>query len=296
MKTLYMTKGLPASGKTTAAKALVASQPGTKRVNKDDLRAMIDGGKWSEANERFVIDVRDYVVDRSLAAGLHVVVDDTNLAPKHESHLKAIAKEHKAKFEILDFTNVSSQECIKRDLIRPNSVGSKVIMDMYNRYLKPPAVVPPAYDPSLPEVILCDIDGTIAQMQGRGPFEWGKVGEDSPRKIVFETLRSLMAGITRSNGRDLVFISGRDEVCRDQTNEWLTKHAPVLSWGKRILMRPAGDQRRDSIVKRELYERFIKGCYNVIAIFDDRPQVIRECWQELGFGDRIFNVGTGEEF
>ena len=39
-----------------------------------------------------------------------------------------------------------------------------------------------------------------------------------------------------------------------------------------------------------------EGKYNVIAIFDDRPQVIRECWQALGFGDRIFNVGGGEEF
>lgn len=61
-------------------------------------------------------------------------------------------------------------------------------------------------------------------------------------------------------------------------------------------MRPQGDMRRDSIVKRELYENHIKGKYNVVAIFDDRPQVIRECWQALGFGDRIFNVGTGKEF
>ena len=63
-----------------------------------------------------------------------------------------------------------------------------------------------------------------------------------------------------------------------------------------LFMRPEGDMRRDSVVKRELYEQHIKGKYNVLAIFDDRPQVIRECWQELGFGDRIFNVGSGREF
>ena len=40
MVNVYITKGLPASGKTTWAKELVASAPNSyKRVNKDDLRA-----------------------------------------------------------------------------------------------------------------------------------------------------------------------------------------------------------------------------------------------------------------
>ena len=73
MKTLYMTKGLPASGKTTTAKALVATQLGTKRVNKDDLRAMIDGGKWSEANEKFIIEARNGLLYSALGGGFHAI-------------------------------------------------------------------------------------------------------------------------------------------------------------------------------------------------------------------------------
>lgn len=292
MKTLYMTKGLPASGKTTAAKALVATQPGTKRVNKDDLRAMIDAGKWSEANEKTILRVRDKLISDFLDAGHHVIVDDTNLAPKHEASLRERAKLLGAKFEILDFTHVSPEECIKRDLARPNSVGQKVIMDMYEKYLKPAPMVPPVYDATLDDVILCDIDGTIAEMNGRGPYDWNKVGQDIPRGIVFKTLK----GLRFQTESQVMFISGRDESCRAETNDWLTKHEPLLAWGNPLFMRPAGDMRRDSIVKREIYENRIKGCYNVIAIFDDRPQVIRECWQALGFGDRIFNVGTGKEF
>lgn len=61
-------------------------------------------------------------------------------------------------------------------------------------------------------------------------------------------------------------------------------------------MRKDGDTRRDSIVKRELFEEHVKGKFNVVAILDDRPQVIRECWRELGFADRILDVGTGKEF
>ena len=48
---LIMTKGLPASGKSTWAKQYLDDNPGTKRVNKDDLRAMLDNGKWSKRNE-----------------------------------------------------------------------------------------------------------------------------------------------------------------------------------------------------------------------------------------------------
>lgn len=286
MKTLYMCKGLPASGKTSAAKALVASQPGTKRVNKDDLRAMIDNGKWSKANEEFVLEQRNNIVNAALHQGLHVIVDDTNLAPKHAEVLKTIARAHKADFKILDFTHVSPEVCIERDLARPNSVGQKVILEMWEKYLKPESKLPPRHDSALPDCILVDVDGTVAKMQGRGPYDWDRVGEDAPRAAVIKT-------VTRYPGALLIFVSGRDGCCYDATEKWLFQNVGPF-YG--LYMRPAGDTRRDSIVKREIYEREILGKYNVVAIFDDRPQVIRECWQELGFGDRIFNVGSGKEF
>jgi predicted kinase len=293
MKTLFMAKGLPASGKTTAAKAYMAATPGTKRVNKDDLRAMIDGGKWSNANEDFVIGLRDVIIYEALRAGHHIIVDDTNLAPKHKKRLQELAHQYNATFndKAFDFTSVGVDDCIRRDLNRPNSVGERVIKDMYDRYLRVD-VVPPEHDPELPNTILVDVDGTVAEMHNRGPFEWDKVGQDKPRNTMIHVIGGARVALSAYP----TFISGRDEICRDATVEWLTKHAVRLSWGNHLLMRPQGDMRRDSIVKRELYETYIKGKYNVVAIFDDRPQVIRECWQALGFGDRIFNVGTGREF
>lgn len=74
MKTVFMTVGLPASGKSTWARAKMAEHPGSyKRVNKDEIRAMIDDGKWSRDNEKFVLGVRDYVVAAALNAGKHVI-------------------------------------------------------------------------------------------------------------------------------------------------------------------------------------------------------------------------------
>jgi predicted kinase len=45
--------GIPASGKTTWAKEQVKNGGGKwKRVNKDDLRAMVDCGQFSKSNEK----------------------------------------------------------------------------------------------------------------------------------------------------------------------------------------------------------------------------------------------------
>src|SRR5574343_600920 len=101
---IIMLKGLPASGKSTWAKEQVDLGKGkVKRVNKDDLRAMLDNGRWSKANEKDVLDYRNCVVVNTILAGQTVIVDDTNLSPKHEAELRKIAYEHVAEFEVKEF-------------------------------------------------------------------------------------------------------------------------------------------------------------------------------------------------
>ena len=46
-------------------------------------------------------------------------------------------------------------------------------------------------------------------------------------------------------------------------------------------MRKNGDSRRDSIVKEEIFWNDIEPKYNVLAVFDDRDQVVK-MWRELG--------------
>lgn len=296
MKTLYMFKGLPGSGKSTVAREMLAHfGPGNAhRVNKDDLRAMLDDGKWTGPNEKFVLHIRDAIIVKALEDGKHILVDDTNLAPKHEVRLRQLAHENEALFSLIDQSDISVEECIKRDLGRFRSVGSKVIQDMYEQFLAPAPVEPPPHDPMLPDAIICDVDGTVAQMNGRTPFDWDKVGTDQPRKIVLDVLRKMWGpkNLTRPT---VIFVSGREEVCRNATTTWLCDFVNIPSDEWLLFMRPTDDHRSDQIIKREIYERAIKGKYNVLAIFDDRPRVIRE-WQVLGFSDRIFNVGPGKEF
>jgi hypothetical protein len=55
-------------------------------------------------------------------------------------------------------------------------------------------------------------------------------------------------------------------------------------------MRPENDYRKDTIIKKEIYENDIKNNYNVLSVYDDRLSVC-EAWHELGLF--VFNVNQG---
>ena len=75
MTTLFYTVGLPASGKSTWAKAWQAEHPTTRtRANRDDLRAMLHGSKWSGNNEKQVVAIQNAIIADSLSRGRDVVV------------------------------------------------------------------------------------------------------------------------------------------------------------------------------------------------------------------------------
>lgn len=292
-----MLRGLPASGKSTWAKEQVDKGGGkVKRINKDDLRAMVDNGKWSKGNERDILDIRDRVISYFLVLGKTVIVDDTNLDPKHEKSLREIADTFNAEFtrgnfddhrtavefEIKDF-DTDVDECILRDAGRPNPVGKKVILDMYNRYILPKQ---PKfdYDAQLDFIYLCDIDGTIALHNGRSPYDETLVSKDEPNIPVARTIVSLV-----NAGCIIAFVSGRHEGYRTDTSNWITKWLNIKD--PVIFMRKDEDMRADYIVKKELYEENIKGKYNVVAIFDDREQVVK-MWRKLGL--TVFQVAEGK--
>jgi len=289
MKTLYMAVGLPASGKTTWAKAKMAEHPGCyKRVNKDDLRAMLDDGKWSRDNEKFVLAMSRALIDGALGHGKHCICDDTNLHPKHETALREIAKKRDASFEIVDFRDVPLETCLERDAHRQNYVGEAVIRRMHRDFLavKP---VPVAHDPALPDCVIVDIDGTVALMTGRSPYDYSRVSEDAPNEPVCALVRQQLL-----YHRKVIFVSGRKVECREVTVAWL--NAEFGSTGmtvdeRSLFMRADGDNRDDRIIKREIYEREIQGKYNVLFVLDDRRRVVEQ-WRQMGL--TCLQVAEGE--
>jgi predicted kinase len=297
MTRLLITRGLPASGKTTFAHKL---QPNVVRINRDDLRRMLHGQRlytqWSEGQ---VTHAQRAAVEALLRAHADVIVDDTNLRAKTVREWAELAARHGATFEVHDFTDVPLAECIRRDADRDphDRVGEEAIRRMHARYLAgktlplPVPWVQPGgagqiyhADPSLPAAILVDIDGTVALMNGRSPYDWSRVGSDLPNQPVIDAVRAMHAA-----GNAIVFCSGRDAVCRPETEAWLELYVGVPY--EALFMRPEGDSRKDAIVKREIFENEVRHRWRIAGVFDDRQQVVR-MWRTLGL--TVFQVAEGD--
>jgi predicted kinase len=83
MQEVILCKGVPASGKSTWAKALVKNSLMWKRINRDDLRAMLDNSIHTPTNESFVVRAQNFMLLEALKRGKNVVIDDTNFAYKN---------------------------------------------------------------------------------------------------------------------------------------------------------------------------------------------------------------------
>lgn len=303
MPTIHVMSGLPASGKTTAARQLLAESRGhVRRVNLDDLRAMLDysGGErmWSHAHEQTALGIQDAAIREAIAAGFDVVVDNTHLTPHIPKRIKAAAL-GQALFRVHDFTHVPIEECLRRDAVRENPVGEDVIRRLNDNHVKAtrngwrltdewmndaPATNVYVPDLALPSAIMCDIDGTLALMGDRGPFDFARCGDD----LLNESVRRALVSFRLANDDRIILLSGRGDNFRAETETWLAKHDVPFD---ELWMRAAGDSRRDDIVKAELFNEHVRERYNVRVSLDDRDRVVA-LWRRMGLPTWQVNYGN----
>lgn len=278
MKTILILKGLPASGKSTYAKKLLKDNPGKyKRINRDELREMLDGYHFTKANEKFVKRTRDWLIQEALREGKHVIVDDTNLSEKNSTRITQLAKQveketgHPIQIIVKEF-EIELEEAIKRDATRERPVGKQVIKRMHKQFYEKNKVKPEyaAQNQDLPKAIICDLDGTLAIITDRSPFDGSKCEQDLPNTPVIDVVKNYKA-----LGYKLLLLSGRQGQYKPQTINWLKKHGIEYD---ELWMRAEKDSRKDAIIKKELYEEHILGKYNVQFILDDRDQVV-DLWR-----------------
>lgn len=150
MTILILTRGLPGSGKSTAAAAWVGADPDWRvRINRDSLRDMGHGRRLGTgAQEAIVTGLQESGARTALSHGTSVVVDDTNLRNGDVNRWARLAAEAGAEFEVWDFRNVPLEVCIARDAQRDglDRVGEQVIRDKYEEHIAASAAaetVPP---------------------------------------------------------------------------------------------------------------------------------------------------------
>lgn len=282
MKYFYCLRGLPASGKSSWARDFAAANDNILVISKDDIRRQVVGdGKWKPKLEGEVIKIENVLIDTGMMLGKTIVSDNTNYNPKHIARYQEYCKKYDYQFELMDF-NTPPEECIKRDLRRgEKAVGADVIWEMYWKWVAP-AQKSYEHQNGLPAIVIFDIDGTLADLDGRNPYD-----RDFINDPVIEPVAYMWHKI---DCQYKAIFSGRDGKFRRETLAWLARHdfVPTI-----FRMREEGDKRRDAIIKREFFEQEIRGKYNVFAVFDDRPQMVR-MWAALGVF--VFNVNQTPGF
>jgi predicted kinase len=286
ISTINMLVGIPASGKSTWALEQMKKYPGKyKRTNRDSLRAMLDGDRHDWNNEKFVVALRDTIVERALRAGFDAIVDDTNFPEKNWTAMCNIARRVGNVRVMEKYFPVDLKEAQKRNAARPKPVPADVVENFFKKYINNkqvevrdeffpmPSPEATVSDPEKIDAIICDIDGTVAVHGGRSPYDMTKLLDDKPNEPICDLVRIIAQKIP------VIFASGREDCGREDTVTWL--QANDLPYAD-LFMRKTGDGRKDVIIKREIYERDVSPKYNVKFVLDDRKQVVDECWRAMG--------------
>ena len=283
--TIHLMQGLPASGKSTYVRENFTN--GELVVSRDQLRKMFgltSKGILDNAGEKEVTKVQMALVRDAIQRGQDVVIDNTNLnwnsaQPFYKLGVNVVP-------HVMD---TSVDECFRRNARREDRVPDDVIERMAARpacALHTQTFEPYVPDTTLPPAYIFDIDGTLADSRGvRDVYDNTRVHLDKLIKPVAWVHWALEYADC-----DTLFLSGRAEGCREQTQNWLRGYVVSPREPLRLYMRPEGDRRDDAVVKSELFD-LVAQHYNVLGVFDDRERVVN-MWRTRGI--KTFHVDYGQ--
>lgn len=146
------------------------------------------------------------------------------------------------------------------------------------------------------KTVIFDLDGTLALIEKRralanqsGKFNWDvfftpeNIRLDEPNWPVIRTCQAL-----QKDGYRIVIFSGRDDITRDETQNWLEKYGVVPS---AMVMRKHGDYTPDDVLKKQWLDSLFPNKGDVLCTFDDRDKVV-SMWRREGL--TCFQVAPGE--
>lgn len=278
MRTLYVTIGVPCSGKTTWAK-----EQGLSMVSRDTERLSIFGEyrMGSTKEENTITKIVEYKVKQLLRVG-DVILDNTHLKKKYLEDIIHTFKGCNIVF--VPFDTPSESEFYDRNDRREREEGKYIPIEVYKKMVKQyksleiPENIVGKYDKVDPRItnntnlrvleddwVGVDLDGTLALIKDRNPYDGGACSTDELNGVVFDVI---------SRYENVVIFSGRnsDNGGKEATEKWLEKHNVPY---KELYMRKPGDSRPDTVVKEEMYNEAILSKGRRLAFqIDDREHIV----------------------
>lgn len=289
--------GIAGSGKSSYAHWQWTGNPlNTLIVSRDALREAMFG--YNDKNlkkyfdneqifsiEREVTKMENTMISEGLEAGKHVIYDDNNL------YLGAIErfKYWNVETEVKVFEETLVQAILK-DRNRTKQWGDEEIKKQYERFkrlMNDPRFKSLDFTPvtlvndiKKPFAILFDMDETLSHMNGRNPYDYKKVLEDSvdlPTALILEKISHSWVTPT------IMITTARDAIAEFDTKRWLASAGVKYD---ALLMRERGDQRPDWVIKEEMW-REIAEDYYILGMFEDSLTITRRA-RSLGL--KVYNV------
>ena len=295
--------GLPCSGKSTYAEEVVKNNKNTKRVSRDYYRFMFDNYSLDHSTEKLINESQKRDIIELLKKGFNVIIDNTNLK---ESYIKdflqirdTVNKNIEVKvtsFADVDFSVIKQRNELRKGVSKyiPDEVFDRMKQQLKNMSVSKiqkiiqewnsntENVITVKQDPSLPKCIIVDIDGTLAHRTDRSPYDYSRVLEDTVDeavKMIVNNYYYNAVSLNEISNECTVFIfSAREDVCKKDTEKWLRFND--INYNE-LHMRKAGDKRKDTVVKKEMFDKFIKNKYYVDFVLDDRNCVV-DLWRTMG--------------
>lgn len=282
--------GAPGSGKTTYANKVLEKKPKTVILSFDGLRKTLFNDYKS--NDKLVFKMFETCLLEAVNSGYDVIIDNTNTKLAYYNEILTVLKgKAYVRYKVFDEPvelllarnktrdlekRIADESVITRMHTNLSKLDRNAVQKLiygHNNEVDEPRIIRYESNPNLKKAIIVDIDGTIAHMNGkRGPFEWDKVGLDEPDSKIIGIVKRY------ADTHEVLVVSGRDGSCRAITQKWLAEFEVPHN---QLYMRPAGDYRKDSIIKHEIYESKIKDQYDIEFVLDDRATVVNT-WRALG--------------
>jgi predicted kinase len=292
--TLYIMQGLPGSGKSAMCDELRLDLYNKVTViSKDEIRATDPS-----LNERQVHAKQRELLQDAMISRASIILDNCNLDERTLNEYHAQTKQFQYQEEIVQSPYWNDVEaCIANDAIRREAgeryVGRSVIRQMAQRHGligKPPRE-------RRPKTIICDLDGTLCDIKHRRHFVDGTDGSKKDWPGFFEaltedTLNEAVAKTVQlyhNAGYYVIYLSGRNGKYRRLTENWIEDNS--VDWHFALYMRNDADRRDDTIIKADLYDKYVEPYFDVQLVLDDRDRVVEQ-WRDK-YGLPTFQVAAG---